>query len=185
MKSLISFIMILASLASCSPDFGSLQGGLPDGGGGGGTGASVGTGTGSQVDAGTYSQVGIGTGSQVGTGTATSTTTASATATSTPTSSATATGTNTVGSCSYPPSCITGGTTGYFGTTGPFCFITHDIITSWRFLNYSGRTVIVNEQTVTAGEALTALDGSYQFDVTSGLSAEAYITWTGTYQACP
>jgi hypothetical protein len=45
--------------------------------------------------------------------------------------------------------------------------------------------VIVNEQTVTAGEALTALDGSYQFDVTSGLSAEAYITWTGTYQACP
>jgi hypothetical protein len=94
----------------------------------------------------------------------------------------TSTGTSTSVPCPY----ISGGATGNFNTTGPFCFVTCDEIAGWDCMNTAGRTVSVNGTVVSCGNSLSlpAANGRYQFEVTAGTYTYASIDWWGTFQAC-
>jgi len=79
---------------------------------------------------------------------------------------------------------VSGGSTGNFGTTDAYCFVTCDDIAGWGCSNADGRTVSVNGTVVSCGSPLTAVNGRYQFEVTAGTYTYASIYWWGTYRAC-
>jgi hypothetical protein len=79
---------------------------------------------------------------------------------------------------------ISGGSTGSFGTTAAYCFVTCDDIAGWGCSNAAGRTVSINGTVVSCGSPLTAVNGRYQFEVTAGTYTYASIYWWGTYRAC-
>ena len=79
---------------------------------------------------------------------------------------------------------ISGGSTGSFGTTNAYCFVTCDDIAGWGCSNADGRTVSANGTVVSCGSPLTAVNGSYQVEVTAGTYTYASIYWWGTYRAC-
>ena len=79
---------------------------------------------------------------------------------------------------------ISGGSTGSFGTTDAYCFVTCDDIAGWGCSNADGRTVSVNGTVVSCGSPLTAVSGRYQVEVTAGTYTYASIYWWGTYRAC-
>jgi hypothetical protein len=79
---------------------------------------------------------------------------------------------------------VAGASTGNFGTTGAYCFVTCDDITTWACTSLTGRTVSVNGTTVACGAALTKVNDRYVFEVTAGSSADAAINWSGSSHAC-
>lgn len=91
------------------------------------------------------------------------------------------------GVCQSPPStgqpcapAVAGGGsgTGNFETTAAVCYVTTKSIAGWGCSNFSGRTVLVNDQPVTCGGSLPAkFDGSYYFEVSAGQYPWASIYW--------
>ena len=156
--------------------------------------AGTSAGTNASTDATTASQTSTGINTGPGSSTGASTTSNSNTTTQTqaihqtstqPQVSSSVVATSTGTSTSVPCPYISGGNTGNFGTTGPFCFVTCDEISVWGCSNDDGRTVGVNGTVVSCGSMpLPTADGRYQFEVTAGTYTYASIYWSGTSQAC-
>jgi hypothetical protein len=84
------------------------------------------------------------------------------------------------------PKDISGGNTGNFGTTGPFCFRTCDEIQGWGCPNSSGRTVKVNGKEVQCGDTMPGRVGPfYYFDISAGALDYASVYWFGTLYGVP
>ena len=86
------------------------------------------------------------------------------------------------GSSTLPTGCtapiaFSGGQTGNFNTTGAVCYRTTSAIGGWGCANFDGRTLKVDNVTVTCGGALPARwsDGYYYFVVSGGTYSYASI----------
>ncbi len=78
-----------------------------------------------------------------------------------------------------PSATITGGQSGNFNTSGPYCFRTPDTINGWGCSNFDGRTLQVNDVAETCGSLPmpTKYNGYYYFEASAGTFAWASIYW--------
>jgi glucuronoarabinoxylan endo-1,4-beta-xylanase len=78
-----------------------------------------------------------------------------------------------------PAKTVSGGQSGAFNTTGPYCFRTPDNITGWNCSSFDGRTLQVNDVTKTCGAMpLPAkYNGYYYFEASGGTFAWASMAW--------
>ena len=70
----------------------------------------------------------------------------------------------------WPVTDISGGGTGDFGTTGEACYRTTMDVAGWNCSNFDGRTVMVNDVTVSCGEVPLPPQhaGYYYFEISAG-----------------
>jgi hypothetical protein len=97
-------------------------------------------------------------------------------------------------SVAMPTSGAGGGTTGFFATTGNYCFATCDDITGWNGSNLDGRTLLlVNGQSVPVPSGSNGtmplptpkVFGTYTvFQINGGDRDYASIQWWGTPHTC-
>jgi hypothetical protein len=88
----------------------------------------------------------------------------------TATATATSTGTSLPTGCTNPITFPSNGQSGNFNTTGAVCYRTAATIAGWGCSNFAGRTVAVDNTSVTCGSSLPARwsDGYYYFVVSAG-----------------
>jgi hypothetical protein len=122
------------------------------------------------------------TSTAVGTQTATSGTTSTATSSSTSSTTSSLTATATSTSVSMPTGCtnpitFSGGQSGNFNTTGAVCYRTTATIAGWGCSNFNGRTVAVDNVSVSCGGTMPARwsDGYYYFVISAGTYSYASI----------
>jgi len=78
-----------------------------------------------------------------------------------------------------PAKTISGGQSGNFNTTAAYCFRTPDTINGWGCSNFTGRSLLVNDQSKSCGSLPmpTKYNGYYYFEESAGTYSYASIYW--------